>query len=220
MRSRENLMTSRVKKEFVPDGRSGASNRTLNMPIPYPENERKRLEALARYSIMDTAAEQVFDDFTVLASIICQTPIALVSLVDAERQWFKARLGIEATETPREQAFCAHAILGHDVMVVEDATQDLRFAGNPLVTSEPKIRFYAGAPLIDGEGNALGALCVIDRTPRHLTREQLKALEVLARQIIAHMELTLTASRLADALIEKLVPPQGIEGTGGLDPVG
>jgi hypothetical protein len=183
------------------------------MPFPYPENERQRLEALARYNILDTAAEQVFDDFTLIASAICQTPIAVVSFVDAGRQWFKARLGIDATETPREHAFCAYTILGRDVMVVEDATQDERFAGNPLVTSEPNIRFYAGAPLIDSEGNALGALCVIDRIPRHLTMEQLKALEALSRQIIAHMELTLAAAGLADALIDKSVPPEQPKGT-------
>jgi GAF domain-containing protein len=171
------------------------------MPFPYPENERKRLEALASFNILDTAAEQSFDDFILVASAICQTPIALMSLVDRGRQWFKARLGIEATETPREHAFCAHAILGREVMVVEDAAEDERFAGNPLVTAEPKIRFYAGAPLIDSEGHGIGALCVIDKKPRQLTVEQLTALEALARRIIAHMELTRASTGLADALL-------------------
>ena len=170
------------------------------MIAPLPTNETKRLEALRRFRILDTPAEQSFDDFAFLASTICQTPIALVTLVDTDRQWFKARLGFDVSETPREQAFCAHTILGTDVMIVEDASHDARFANNPLVTGEAHIRFYAGAPLIDGEGNGLGSLCVIDRHPRPLTPEQSKALQALARQIISHLELRRASADLAEAL--------------------
>ena len=150
-------------------------------PYPVPPNEASRLAALRHYGLLDTSAEQSFDDFAQLASLICDTPIALVTLVDADRQWFKAKVGLEVSETPREQAFCTYAILGRQVMVVEDATADVRFAGNPLVLSDPNIRFYAGAPLIDREGFGLGTLCVIDRQPRQLTEERRRALEALAR---------------------------------------
>ncbi|MEO7318269.1 MAG: GAF domain-containing protein [Chthoniobacteraceae bacterium] len=169
------------------------------MPAPLPENESQRLAALRRYQILDTSAEQAFDDFAFLASTICQTPIALMTLVDGDRQWFKARVGLEATETPREQAFCAHTILGTDVMVVEDATRDARFSSNPLVTEAPHIRFYAGAPLIDGEGYSLGSLCVIDRHARPLEPEQKKSLQALARQVIAQLELRRASADLAEA---------------------
>ncbi len=170
------------------------------MTTPLPTNEAKRIEALRRYEILDTAPEQVFDDYAFLASTICQTPIALMSLVDADRQWFKARVGLDATETPREYAFCAHTILGTDVMIVEDATHDPRLSNNPLVTGAPDIRFYAGAPLIDGEGNGLGSLCVIDSKPRTLSKEQNDSLQALARQLISQLELRRTSAELASAL--------------------
>jgi GAF domain-containing protein len=162
------------------------------MAAPLPPNETKRLEALRRYKILDTPAEQEFDDLTFLAATICQTPIALVTFVDTDRQWFKSRVGLDVIETPREQAFCAHTILGSEVMVVEDATLDERFALNPLVTAAPHIRFYAGAPLIDGGGHGLGSLCVIDREPRTLTPQQ----------GISHLELRRASANLADALTD------------------
>lgn len=149
-----------------------------------PADETERLRALRAYGILDTAAERVFDDITELASLICGTPIALISLVDQDRQWFKSAVGLAARETPREQAFCAHAILDHErTLVVTDAAADPRFAGNPLVTGDPNIRFYAGAPILTEQGHALGTVCAIDRVPRRLSADQLKALRTLSRQV-------------------------------------
>jgi PAS domain S-box-containing protein len=156
---------------------------------PLPLNESARIAALAGYEILDTPPEQEFDDLTLLASHICGTPQATISLVDRERQWFKSRVAVEATETPRDVAFCAHAILQDDVMVVPDAQADERFAGNPLVTGGPGIRFYAGAPLVNSEGQALGTICVMDQVPRHLAPDQVDALRVLSRQVVAQLEL-------------------------------
>ena len=152
-------------------------------------DEPELVEALQRYEILDTPSEQAFDDLTLLAAHICATPIAMVSLVDSNRQWFKSRVGIELTQTPRDVAFCAHAIAGNETMIVPDALADDRFARNPLVLDDPQIRFYAGSPLCISEGQAMGTLCVIDRVPRNLTRGQQDALEALSRRVIAQMEL-------------------------------
>lgn len=154
-----------------------------------PANERERLNDLNAYSIMDTHAEKDFDEIVNLASTICSTPISLVTLLDEKRQWFKARHGLEAPETSRDIAFCAHAILENNLMVVPDALQDERFIDNPLVTGHPDIRFYAGMPLITPSGFKMGTLCVIDNKPRNLSDTQLYSLEVLGRQVVKQMEL-------------------------------
>ena len=147
------------------------------------------MAALRDYRILDTPAESSFDDLALLASHICGTPIALVSLVDADRQWFKAKVGVDVDGTPREHSFCSHAIKHSELMMVTDATKDPRFADNPLVTGEVGLRFYAGAPLITPAGEALGTLCVVDKVPHTLGREQAMALEALARQVVSQLEL-------------------------------
>jgi signal transduction histidine kinase len=154
-----------------------------------PENEEQRLNTLRKYEILDTASEREFDDLTTIASVICGTSIALVSLVDKNRQWFKSKHGLDAKETHRDIAFCSHAILQEEVFVVEDATKDMRFFDNPLVTEDPNIGFYAGVPIKAYNGDALGTLCVIDQKPMLLAPDKKEALEALARQVEALFEL-------------------------------
>jgi two-component system cell cycle sensor histidine kinase/response regulator CckA len=169
------------------------------MNATVPQNEARRLKVLWQYDVLDTVPEEVFDDLTELAARICEAPIALISLVDEDRQWFKSKIGVTASETSREISFCAHAIKWDGLFIIPDATKDERFAKNPLVVSDPKIRFYAGAPLITPDGHALGTLCVIDKVPRELRPEQQQALRVLARHVMIQLELRRHARQLADA---------------------
>jgi GAF domain-containing protein len=175
-------------------------NHIREMIAPLPENETQRLEALRSYHILDTAAEAAYDDITALAAYICGVPVAMVSLVDETRQWFKSKLGLNQKETPRDVAFCAHAILQSEPLIVRDALKDGRFADSILVRRSPHIRFYAGFPLTTPEGFALGTLCAIDRRPRQLAAEQKEAMKALSRQIMALLELRRVSTRLAETL--------------------
>ena len=155
-----------------------------------PDNEIERLEALRVLGILDSVPEQAFDDLTLLAATLCDTPLSFVSLIDADRQWFKSHYGTVLEETARELSFCAHAILTPgEIMEVPDTAADERFVDNPLVLDGPRIRFYAGAPLVTDEGHALGTLCVLDHRPRQLQARQRAALQALARQAAAQLKL-------------------------------
>lgn len=152
---------------------------------PIPDNEEQRLKALRDYNILDTANEEEFDRLAQLASLICGTPIAVVSLIDESRQWLKSKIGLEeATETTRDDSFCQFTIMGNEIFEVTDATKDERFAENPFVTGYPDIRFYAGYPLTDPQGMNLGSLCVIDNKPRKLNKTQTRALEFLSKEVV------------------------------------
>ena len=164
---------------------------------PLPSDEPDRQRDLDGYGILDTPAEVAFDDLAKLAAAITGAPVSLVSLLDADRQWFKAHVGTDLTQTPRDVAFCGHTILGTDLTVVPDATADPRFADNPLVTSAPHVRFYAGTPLVSPEGHALGALCVLDVVPRDLSPQQAEAMRMLGRQVVAQMRLRRAAAAVA-----------------------
>ncbi|MDP9797888.1 signal transduction histidine kinase [Catenuloplanes nepalensis] len=177
------------------------------MEAAKPENEAGRLAMLHDLEVLDTDPEQEFDDIVKLASHVCGVPMSLVSLVDADRQWFKAKVGTEVDETSRDVSFCAHAILGKDLLVVPDVHEDRRFADNPLVAGDPGVRFYAGAPLVTSDGFALGTLCVVDSEPRRLNLDQLQALRALSRQVTAQLELR----RYAKALNRTVARLQDIE---------
>lgn len=181
------------------------------MPAKVAPREAARLEALNDYRILDTESEQSYDDITFLAAQLCDVPIALISLVDADRQWFKSKVGLTVNETSRDVSFCAHAILGEETLVVKDARLDERFRDNPLVCSQPNIVFYMGVPLCTPSGAKIGTLCVIDRQPRELSELQVRSLEALAHQVVLQLELKRISDQLAGALeridvMEKLIP--------------
>jgi GAF domain-containing protein len=168
-----------------------------------PSIEASRIAALNRYAILDTEPEQSFDDLVTLAAHICKTPMAMLSLVDEHRQWFKSKVGVQVCETPREVSICTYAIQQDDLFIVPDTRQDPRFRDNPLVVGEPRVRFYAGAPLINEDGFALGTLCVVDREPRELDEDQKNALLSLRRLALAQMELRQNLRLLKDALNDR-----------------
>jgi len=187
----------------------------MAITYPVPVNDAERLLALRAYKILDTKPEERFDELTRLAALICRVPISLISLIDTDRQWFKSRFGLDVQETPRAQAFCTHAIMQPEMFVVPDASKDERFAHNPLVTGDPHIRFYAGAPLAARDGHVLGTLCVIDREPHTLTEAQKEALKIVGRLVIANIELR----RDLDELREALAAKNSSSGPGNLDEI-
>lgn len=170
------------------------------MNPPLPANEPARLAALRDYYILDTASEGAFEELVGLAAFVSNAPIAAISLVDEARQWFKAKVGIREQETPRDVAFCAHTIMGPTPFIVEDACLDARFAHSRLVIEGPRIRFYAGFPLISHEGFALGALCVADHEPHCLTTQQQNALRSLASQVMTLLDLRRLCARMGETL--------------------
>lgn len=181
----------------------------MQIPPPPPE-ETNRIDALRSYEILDSLPEPDYDELTTLASEICQTPISLISLVDNDRQWFKSNLGLTVRETPREFAFCAHGILNPtELFIVPDSRNDERFMGNPLVTGDPHVIFYAGVPLVNEDGYALGSLCVIDHTPKQLTEKQIGSLKILAKQVVNLLELRRTNKALTT--IKRLLEQRNAE---------
>jgi GAF domain-containing protein len=184
-----------------------------------PSAESTRLAALHRYEILDTPVEAEFDDFTKLAAHVCSAPIAVVNLIDKDRQWFKSEIGLGVRETPLDISICRHAILQRGLFVVPDTTLDERFRHNPMVTGSPHLRFYAGALLESSEGLPLGTLCVLDYQPRHLTEPEGHALRLLARQVMEKLELRLTARELAARNAELEAARREIRTLEGLLPI-
>ena len=177
-----------------------------------PADEDQRLKALKSYSILDTIAESEYDDITKIASQICGTHISLISLIDEDRQWFKSRQGLDAEQTDRELAFCAHAINDKDrIFIIPDSREDERFFDNPLVTDDPNVIFYAGVPLVDSGGFALGTLCVIDDKPKNLNEDQITTLKALSRQVIKLLELRKTSHELNSKVFELEAQNKGLE---------
>ena len=164
------------------------------------EEEEIRLKALAEYRILGTKPESCYDDITKIAASTCDVPISLMTLVDRDKQWFKSKVGLEISETPRDWSFCTHAIKENSPLIIRDAYQDERFINNPLVKGDPKIRFYAGFPLKTRDGNKLGTLCVIDRKPGNLSPKQFNIMELLSRQIVSFLELRKKSLNLLEAL--------------------
>ena len=162
--------------------------------------EERRLKALAEYRILGTGAESCYDSITQIACLTCDVPISLMTLVDQDRQWFKSKVGLEISETKRDWSFCTHAIKESSPLIIQDALKDERFINNPLVTGDPNIRFYAGFPLENSEGNKLGTLCVIDRKPGRLTFEQRTIMDLLSKQIVSFLDLRKRSLNLLDAI--------------------
>jgi len=196
-----------LEYDFGPDRLRGSApfctTQELLMSAPTNRMETARLAALDRYAILDSEPEQSFDDLVILAAHICKVPMAMLSLVDDHRQWFKSSLGVQVRETPKESSICAHAIQQSDLFIIADTLQDPRFRENPLVVGEPHIRFYAGAPLINEDGYARGTLCVVDREPRELDHDQREALNALGRLALRQMELRMNLQLLKEALNDR-----------------
>ena len=170
------------------------------IPAPLPKNEKERLDVLYQYQILDTEPEPTFDELTQLAAYICKTPIALISFLDTDRQWFKSRYGSMPFQTPRDIAFCSYCILQNDLFIVPNALEEERFIHNPLVTSGPQIRFYGGLPLITDEGFAIGSLCVLDYMPRNLAAAQTESLKLIGSQVMRHLNTRRNLKALAQAV--------------------
>ena len=185
-------------------GRGLQSDRPASS-VAIEQSEENRLLALSAFAVLDTPPEQAFDDLTWLAAQLCEKPMALVSLVDADRQWFKSRRGLDLESTPREQSFCAHALRSPEVLEVPDALLDPRFAKNPLVTGHPHLRFYAGAPLVTADGYIMGTLCVLDTSPGRLSEVQRNQLRILAAQVVSQLEVRRQARELASEVRARLV---------------
>ncbi|MFK8186194.1 MAG: GAF domain-containing protein [Phormidesmis sp.] len=205
MPSRENTLHNALTGSSLQTQRTGFEFSGTAEPViqdteavaaALPSREAERIQKLLRYQILDTEPEIVYDAITARAAKICDTESALISFVDIGRQWFKSKVGIEISETPRDHAFCSHTILQSEVLIVPDTWADERFTTDPLMIANPHIRFYAGAPLITAEGFAMGSVCVIDSKPKQLTSAQISTLTLLSHQVVNHLELRLMSRQI------------------------